>query len=81
MTERLGYLKDGAEIYRRSFATIRAETDLSRIPDDLKTVAVRMVHARAEWSMWWTIWISAPTSAASARAALKGPEHPYWSTP
>ncbi len=45
MTERLDYLKDGDEIYRRSFATIRAETDLSAIPDDLKAVAVRMVHA------------------------------------
>ena len=45
MTEQLDYLKDGAEIYRRSFATIRAETDLSAVPDDLKAVAVRMVHA------------------------------------
>lgn len=45
MTERLDYLKDGDEIYRRSFATIRAETDLSAIPDDLTAVAVRMVHA------------------------------------
>ena len=45
MTERLDYLKDGDEIYRRSFATIRSETDLSAIPDDLKAVAVRMVHA------------------------------------
>ena len=45
MTERLEYLKDGGEIYRRSFATIRSETDLSAIPDDLNAVAVRMVHA------------------------------------
>jgi precorrin-8X/cobalt-precorrin-8 methylmutase len=45
VTERLDYLKDGEEIYRRSFATIRAETDLSAIPGDLKAVAVRMVHA------------------------------------
>ncbi|MGH8986077.1 MAG: precorrin-8X methylmutase [Acidimicrobiia bacterium] len=39
------YLRDGAEIYRRSFATIRAETDLSRIPPDLEVAVVRMVHA------------------------------------
>jgi precorrin-8X/cobalt-precorrin-8 methylmutase len=45
VTEQLDYLKDGAEIYRRSFATIRAETDLTAVPDDLKAVAVRMVHA------------------------------------
>jgi precorrin-8X/cobalt-precorrin-8 methylmutase len=45
VTEQLDYLKDGEEIYRRSFATIRAETDLSALPDDLTAVAVRMVHA------------------------------------
>jgi precorrin-8X/cobalt-precorrin-8 methylmutase len=39
------YLRDGEEIYRRSFATIREETDLSHLPEDLRPVAVRMVHA------------------------------------
>jgi precorrin-8X/cobalt-precorrin-8 methylmutase len=39
------YEHDGAEIYRQSFATIRAETDLSRLPADVARVAVRMVHA------------------------------------
>jgi precorrin-8X/cobalt-precorrin-8 methylmutase len=39
------YLSDGAEIYRQSFATIRAETDLSRFPEDVARVAVRMIHA------------------------------------
>jgi precorrin-8X/cobalt-precorrin-8 methylmutase len=39
------YVKDGAEIYRRSFATIRAEADLSAVPDDVARVAVRMIHA------------------------------------
>jgi precorrin-8X/cobalt-precorrin-8 methylmutase len=39
------YVRDGAEIYRRSFATIRAEADLSAIPDDVARVAVRMIHA------------------------------------
>jgi precorrin-8X/cobalt-precorrin-8 methylmutase len=39
------YLRDGDEIYRRSFSTIRSETDLSRVPEDLRPVAVRMVHA------------------------------------
>jgi precorrin-8X/cobalt-precorrin-8 methylmutase len=39
------YERDGAEIYRRSFATIRAEADLSRLPDDVARVAVRMIHA------------------------------------
>ncbi|MYS64074.1 precorrin-8X methylmutase [Streptomyces sp. SID5473] len=39
------YEKDGAEIYRRSFATIRAETDLAALPADVSRVAVRMIHA------------------------------------
>lgn len=39
------YLRDGTEIYQRSFATIRAEADLSRFPADLATVVVRMIHA------------------------------------
>lgn len=39
------YLRDGAAIYRESFAIIRAEADLRRVPDDLEAAAVRMVHA------------------------------------
>lgn len=39
------YLRDGAEIYRRSFATIRAETDLTGLPPEVAQVAVRMIHA------------------------------------
>jgi precorrin-8X/cobalt-precorrin-8 methylmutase len=41
----IDYIRDGAEIYRRSFATIRAEADLSRFPDDVAQVVVRMIHA------------------------------------
>ncbi|SEJ15472.1 precorrin-8X methylmutase [Paraburkholderia diazotrophica] len=39
------YLRDGQAIYRQSFATIRAEADLSRIPADLEKLAVRVIHA------------------------------------
>ncbi|MET8099693.1 precorrin-8X methylmutase [Streptomyces sp. NPDC005236] len=39
------YEKDGAAIYRESFATIRAEADLSGLPADVSQVAVRMIHA------------------------------------
>src|ERR1700761_6887360 len=39
------YIRDGQEIYRQSFATIRAEADLSRIPNDLEKLAVRVIHA------------------------------------
>ena len=41
----LEYLRDGAEIYRRSFAIIRHETDLRSVPAELEAVVVRMVHA------------------------------------
>lgn len=41
----LDYERDGAEIYRASFATIRRETDLSGVPAAMERVAVRMVHA------------------------------------
>ena len=38
------YLRDAGEIYRQSFATIRAEADLDRFPDDVARVVVRMIH-------------------------------------
>jgi precorrin-8X/cobalt-precorrin-8 methylmutase len=44
-SSRFDYLRDGAEIYRRSFAIIRAEADLARFPRDEELVAVRMIHA------------------------------------
>ncbi|MFC4000529.1 precorrin-8X methylmutase [Prauserella oleivorans] len=40
----IDYIRDGAEIYRHSFATIRAEADLAILPDDVAGVAVRMIH-------------------------------------
>jgi precorrin-8X/cobalt-precorrin-8 methylmutase len=45
MSERAAYLRDGAAIYQRSFAIIRAETDLTRFSADEADVAVRMIHA------------------------------------
>ena len=39
------YIRDGAAIYERSFAIIRAEADLSRFADDEAEIAVRMIHA------------------------------------
>ncbi|HET9692026.1 MAG TPA: precorrin-8X methylmutase [Acidimicrobiales bacterium] len=41
----IDHVRDGAEIYRRSFAIIRAEADLGRVPADLEKVAVRVAHA------------------------------------
>ncbi len=41
---RYDYVDDGPAIYVDSFATIRRETDLSRVPRDAERLAVRMVH-------------------------------------
>jgi precorrin-8X/cobalt-precorrin-8 methylmutase len=41
----IDYIRDGAEIYRRSFAIIRAETDLSDFSSAQADVIVRMIHA------------------------------------
>jgi precorrin-8X/cobalt-precorrin-8 methylmutase len=40
----LDYIRDAAEIYRQSFATIRAEADLTRFPADVARVVVRLIH-------------------------------------
>ena len=39
------YIRDGAEIYRRSFAMIRAESDLKRFTPEEEIVAVRVIHS------------------------------------
>lgn len=44
----LEYIRDGAEIYRRSFATIRAEANLDRFPSDVARAVVRMIHASGQ---------------------------------
>ena len=63
------YEKDGAEIYRRSFATIRAETDLTGLPEDVARVAVRMVHASGQVDLVADLAFS-PGVVARAREAL-----------
>lgn len=40
----LDYIRDAGEIYRQSFATIRAEADLARFPEDVARVVVRLIH-------------------------------------
>jgi len=41
----LVYERDAREIYRRSFAVVKAEADLSALPEDLRPVAIRLMHA------------------------------------
>ncbi len=41
----LDYIRDGNAIYDKSFAMIRAEADLSQVPEDLEKVVVRLIHS------------------------------------
>ncbi len=41
----LDYIRDGAAIYNKSFAMIRAEADLSEVPIDLEKLVVRLIHS------------------------------------
>ena len=45
---RYAYLRDPAEITRRSFALIRAEADLARFPRPLRPLAMRLAHAAGD---------------------------------
>ncbi|TFV64091.1 precorrin-8X methylmutase [Geodermatophilus sp. DF01-2] len=63
------YEKDGAAIYRRSFATIRAEADLRGLPEDVAHVAVRMVHACGQVDLVEDLAYS-PDVVVRAREAL-----------
>ena len=65
------YVHDGAEIYRRSFATIRAEADLAGLPSDVARVAVRMIHACGMVDLVADIGYS-PGVVTAARRALHG---------
>jgi precorrin-8X/cobalt-precorrin-8 methylmutase len=65
----IDYIRDGAEIYRRSFATIRAEADLAGLPEDVARVAVRMIHACGMVDLVSDIAYS-PDVVRAARAAL-----------
>ncbi|MFG2976135.1 precorrin-8X methylmutase [Streptomyces sp. NPDC048331] len=64
------YEKDGAAIYRQSFATIRAEADLSGLPDTVAQVAVRMIHACGMTDLPQDLGYT-PEVVLRARAALE----------
>jgi precorrin-8X/cobalt-precorrin-8 methylmutase len=64
------YEKDGAAIYRRSFATIRAESDLEGLPADVSQVAVRMIHACGMVDLVQDLAYT-PSVVARAREALR----------
>jgi precorrin-8X/cobalt-precorrin-8 methylmutase len=66
---RYSYLRKPAAIYRRSFALIRRETDLSSLPRALHPLALRLVHAAGEPALARDLAWS-PGAAEAGRAAL-----------
>ena len=63
------YLTDASEIYAESFAIIRREADLTRFPDDVAKVVVRMIHAAAQTDLPTDIAFT-PGVVAACREAL-----------
>jgi precorrin-8X/cobalt-precorrin-8 methylmutase len=69
------YLRDPAEIYRRSFATIAAEADFAAMPPDVAEVATRLIHAcgmvdLVEDLAWTPDVVSAGRAALAAGATI-----------
>jgi precorrin-8X/cobalt-precorrin-8 methylmutase len=64
------HIRDGAEIYRRSFAIIRREADLARFEPVEERVAVRIIHACGMVDMASDIFFS-PGAARAAAAAIE----------
>jgi precorrin-8X/cobalt-precorrin-8 methylmutase len=69
VNRRLSYLRDGAAIYARSFATIRAEANLAGFSPAEARVAVRVIHACGMVEIAPLLQF-APTFVAIAREAL-----------
>src|ERR1700758_5315235 len=66
------YVRDGAEIYRRSFAAIRAEAVLSRFPVDVARVVVGMIHSCGMTDLPADIGFSDGVVRSARKALLAG---------
>jgi len=62
------YLRDPAEISRRSFAIIRREADVARFPRRLQPLALRLVHAAGDTTILGDLAWSPRAVAAGQRA-------------
>lgn len=65
----LDYIRDAGEIYRQSFAMIRAEADLSRFPDDVSRAVVRLIHTCGQVDLTEHVAFT-PAVVAATHAAL-----------
>ena len=68
----LDYIRDAAEIYRQSFATIRAEADLASFPDDVARVVVRLIHTCGQVDVAQHIAFTSDVVAATRDALQAG---------
>ena len=68
----LDYIRDAAEIYRQSFATIRAEADLTPFPEDVARVVVRLIHTCGQVDVAEHVAFTPGVVAATHAALLAG---------
>jgi precorrin-8X/cobalt-precorrin-8 methylmutase len=68
-TRRYRYQSSPEAIYRESFATIRAEANLSALAEEERTVAVRMIHASGDLGLVSLLDFH-PRLVVAARTAL-----------
>ena len=66
------YLRDGGEIYRRSFAAIRAEADLASFAGAAERIVVRMIHACGMTDLARDVEMSADFAVAGETALRNG---------
>jgi precorrin-8X/cobalt-precorrin-8 methylmutase len=69
---KFSYIKDPAEISRRSYALIRAEADLTRFPRVLKPLALRLAHAAGDSTILGDLSWSRGAVAAGRKALAAG---------
>lgn len=70
MSTAYDYIRDGAAIYERSFAIIRAEADLTRFDAAAARVVVRMIHACGMTDLPRDVAMS-PDFVVAAESALR----------
>ncbi len=68
----LDYIRDAAEIYRQSFATIRAEANLDGFPADVARVVVRLIHTCGQVDLTEHVAYSDDVVAATGAALAAG---------
>ena len=67
----MDYIRDPAEIYEKSFATIRSETDFSSQPESALAIAIRIIHACGMTDIIADLRISTDFAVAATKALSK----------